>query len=146
MYPDDPLSFQSKYKTKEQAVCAFIQSRFDGIVHSAPLYVSSVRIDYYIIISNSILCIITDSNCHIDFEELLNKNGVITRVIVIVFNYNKYVNEQGHSVNPMLYMRLPRLEDEIAKQMERIIAKENHNQIEMVQLFTSANPSMNSRW
>ena len=145
MYPDDPLSFQSKYKTKEQAVCAFIQSRFDGIVHSAPLYVSSVRIDYYIIISNYILCIITDSNCHIDFEELLNKNGVITRVIVIVFNYNKYVNEQGHSVNPMLYMRLPRLEDEIAKQMERIIAKENHNQIEMVQLFTSANPSMNSR-
>jgi hypothetical protein len=136
MYPDDPLSFQSKYKTKEQAVCAFIQSRFDGVVHSAPLYVSRVRIEYYIIISNSILCIITDSNCHIDFEELFNKNGAITRAIVIVFNCNKYVNEHGHSVNPMLYMRLPILEDEIAKQMERIVAKQNQEPVEIIRLFT----------
>ena len=145
MYPNDPLSFQSKYKTKEQAVCAFIKTKFDGVVHSVPLYVSGVRVDYYIVVANSMLCIITDPNCHINFEELFNKNGAITRVIVIVFNYNKYVNEYGHSVNPMLYMRLPLLEEEIAKQMERIIAKQNLETIEMVRLFTSVNPLTNSR-
>jgi uncharacterized Fe-S cluster-containing MiaB family protein len=42
-------------------------------------------------------------------------------------------------------MRLPVLEEEIAKQMERIIAKQNLETIEMVRLFTSANPLTNSR-
>ena len=91
------------------------------------------------------LCIITDPHCRINFEELFNKNGAITRVIVIVFNYNKYVNEHGHNVNPMLYMRLPILEDEIAKQMERIVAKQNREPVEIVRLFTSVNPSTNSQ-
>jgi hypothetical protein len=145
MYPDDPLSFQSKYKTKEQAVCAFIQSRFDGVIHSAPLYVSSVRVNYYIVVANTMLCIITDPHCRINFEELFGKNSAITRVIVIVFNYNKYVNEHGHNVNPMLYMRLPILEEEIAKQMERIVAKQNREPVEIVRLFTSVNPSTNSQ-
>jgi hypothetical protein len=36
----------------------------------------------------------------------------------------------------MLYMRLPLLEDEIAKQMERIVAKQNWEPVEIVRLFT----------
>jgi hypothetical protein len=66
------------------------------------------------------------------------------KIIIIVFNPDKYIDLDGRSVNPMLYMRLPLLEDEIARQMERIIAHENTNQVEVVRLFTSVSPLTNS--
>ena len=116
-------------------------SRFDGFQHESPLYIAGVRIDCRIVIADTVLCVSTDPNI------MLNENGATPyKVILIVFNPNKYVTKTGDSVNPMLYMRLPLLEDEIARQMERIIANENNDQREIIRLFATISgcPSTNS--
>lgn len=145
-YPDEPLSFQTKYKTKQQALHYFIQANFDGFIHPYPLFVSQCRIDYRIIIGNTLLCINTDPDVQITYDEIFAKIPAIQKIIIIVFNYNKYIDAStNNSINPMLYMRLPILEDEIARQMERIVAKQNCNPIDIVHLFTSTNPLKSSQ-
>jgi len=146
LYPDEPLSFQTKYKTKQQALHYFIQAKFDGFIHPYPLFVSGCRIDYRIIIGNTLLCINTEPDSQITYDEIFVKIPSIQKIIIIVFNYNKYIDAStNNSINPMLYIRLPILEDEIAKQMESIIAKQNCDPIHIVRLFTSTNPSKNSQ-
>ncbi len=146
LYPDEPLSFQTKYKTKQQALHYFIQANFDGFTHPYPIFVSSCRIDYRIIIENTILCINTEPDCQITYDELFAKVPAIQKIIIIVFNYNKYIDAStNNSINPMLYMRLQILKDEIAKQMERIVAKQNCDLIHIVRLFTSMNPLTSSQ-
>jgi len=118
-----------------------VASRFDGFQHESPLYIAGVRIDCRIVIADTVLCVSTDPNI------MLNEDGATPyKVIVIAFNPNKYVTKTCESVNPMLYMRLPLLEDEIARQMERIIANENRDKLEIIRLFatTSDCPSTNS--
>jgi hypothetical protein len=129
------------YRSKQQATYQFVASRFDGFQHESPLYIAGVRIECRIVIADTVLCVSTDSNI------MLNEHGTTPyKVILIVFNPNKYLTNTGQSVNPMLYMRLPLLEDEIARQMERIIAGENRNKVEIVHIFatTSECPSTNS--
>jgi hypothetical protein len=128
------------YRSKQQAMYQFVDSRFDGFQHESPLYIAGVRIDCRIIIADTVLCVSTD-------PIILTQDSTTSyKVIVIAFNPNKYFTKTGQSVNPMLYMRLPLLEDEIARQMERIIAGENRDRIEIVHLFatTSGCPSTNS--
>lgn len=140
LFPEDSLTFQTLYRSKQQATYQFVDSRFDGFQHESPLYIAGVRIDCRIIIADTVLCVSTD-------PIILTQDSTISyKVILIVFNPNKYVTKTGQSVNPMLYMRLPLLEDEIARQMERIIAGENRDKIEVVHLFatTSGCPSTNS--
>jgi len=146
LYPDEPLSFQTKYKTKQQAIHYFIQANFDGFIHPFPLFVSGCRIDYRIVIGTTLLCIHSEPDRQITYDELFAKMPSIQKVIVIVFNYNKYIDASTNTtINPMLYMRLPILEDEIAKQMENIVAKQNTDPIHIVRLFTSTNPSKSSQ-
>lgn len=140
LFPEDPLTFQTVYRSKHQATYQFVASRFDGFQHESPLYIAGVRIDCRIVIADTVLCVSTDPNI------MLNEDGAIPyKMILIVFNPNKYVTKIGQTVNPMLYMRLPLLEDEIARQMERIIANENRDKLEIIQLFstTSDGPSTN---
>jgi hypothetical protein len=141
LFPEDPLTFQTVYRSKQQATYQFVASRFDGFQHESPLYIAGVRIDCRIVIADTVLCVSTDPNI------MLNEDGTTPyKVILIVFNPNKYVTKTCESVNPMLYMRLPLLEDEIARQMERIIANENRDKLEIIRLFatTSDCPSTNS--
>jgi hypothetical protein len=129
------------YRSKQQATYQFVDSRFDGFHHESPLYISGARIDCRIVIADTVLCVSADPNV------ILGKDCTTPhKVILIVFNPNKYLTNAGQSVNPMLYMRLPLLEDEIARQMERIIAGKNRNKVEIVHLFatTSECPSTNS--
>jgi hypothetical protein len=44
--------------------------------------------------------------------------------IFIKFNPNKYANADGSFSNPMLYTRLPLLEKEISRQIERVMNNE----------------------
>ena len=141
LFPEDPLTFHTVYRSKQQATYQFVASRFDGFQHESPLYIAGVRIDCRIVIADTVLCVSTDPNI------MLNEDGTTPyKVILIVFNPNKYVSKTCESVNPMLYMRLPLLEDEIARQMERIIANENRDKLEIIRLFatTSDCPSTNS--
>ena len=142
MFPDEPLSFQTKYKTKQQATYHFITAKFDGFTHDTPIYICGTRIDYRIIIGDTLLCV---STTFVDVDLLPIQREATDKTILIVFNHDKYINDIGQSVNPMLYMRLPELEEEIARQMERIIAGKNAVSFEIIQLFMTKNPLTNSR-
>lgn len=139
LFPDDPLTFQTMYRSKQQATYQFVISRFDGFLHDSPIYLFGERIDCRIVIGDTLLCIATAQSIATEPNSIMSQ-----KIIIIVFNPDKYIDSDGQSVNPMLYMRLPLLEDEIARQMERIIAHENTNPIEVVRLFTSVSPLTNS--
>jgi hypothetical protein len=127
------------YRSKQQATHQFVASRFDGFLHDSPIYVGGIRIDCRIVIGDTLLCIAQAH--HIAREAVITMSQ---KIIIIAFNPDKYIDLDGRSANPMLYMRLPLLEDEIARQMERIIAHENTNQVEVVRLFTSVSPLTSS--
>lgn len=100
-FPNDPLSIQMRYKTKETAVHEFINSRFDGF-----------QKDGKIIINDVLLCVNVSNGPAI----------VDKKYISISFNTDKYkCGKTGEIVNPMLYRRLPLLEDEINRQIEIIV-------------------------
>ena len=143
LFPDDPLTFQMLYRSKQQATYQFVISRFDGFLHNAPIYVGGMRIDCRIVIGDTLLCI-APAHPIAPAYNLDSMTELSQKVIIIAFNPEKYIDSDGRSVNPMLYMRLPLLEDEIARQMERIIAHKNTNQVEVVRLFTSVSPLKNS--
>jgi hypothetical protein len=100
LYPLDPLSLQTVYKSKDTVIQKFIDSKFDGFVHKDGF--SQIQI-------NGITLKVVFYNPIVSTDDEKN--------IVIKFNPNKYENGK----NPMLYTRLPDLEKEISRQIERII-------------------------
>lgn len=100
LFPLDPLSLQTVYKSKDDVIQKFIDSKFDGFIHGPG--VSEIQINGFTL------------------KVVFNKTNVSDeneKTIVIKFNPNKYENGR----NPMLYTRLPDLEKEISKQFERIM-------------------------
>ena len=117
-FPNDPLTFQMLYKTKEQAVKEFINNRFDGFNREGVMQIGDVSLI-------------------VNYNETIIANEIKGKYISIIFNVDKYVDGlKKHTVNPMLYTRLPMLEKEINKHIERIL---NHNveKSETVKLFVS---------
>lgn len=100
LFPLDPLSLQTVYKSKDDVIQKFIDSKFDGFIHGPG--VSQIQI-------NGFTLKIFFNNTNVSDEN--------EKTIVIKFNPNKYENGR----NPMLYTRLPDLEKEIGKQFERIM-------------------------
>ncbi len=100
LYPLDPLSLQTVYKSKDTIIQKFIDSKFDGFVHGKGF--SQIQI------SGIAIKVIYTEVINLDDDE---------KTIIIKFNPNKYENGK----NPMLYTRLPDLEKEISKQFEKIM-------------------------
>ena len=105
LYPLDPLSLQTVYKSKDTIIQKFIDSKFDGFVHGKGC--SQIQINGFTLTVNY-----GDSD-----QEASGQQDVSDQDIVIKFNPNKYENGK----NPMLYSRLPELEKEISKQFERLV-------------------------
>ncbi len=131
LFEDDPLSIQTRCKTKEIAINEFIHCYFDGFAHFAPLWFGNTRIDNRIRIENTTICI-----------EVVNDLSMLPptiesgdeKFIFIIFNEGKY--KVGNKMcNPMLYTRLPILEKEINHQINRVLQKENVEVIEIIKLF-----------
>ena len=150
LFPLDPLSFQIHCKTKEIAVRNFINSKFEGFYHDKPLwYNESVcdcttkrRIDHRKLINGTLLCIETDENQHKNYsktDEEARYNDLFMayggKFIFIRFNPDKYKDKNNKSCNPMLFNRLPILEDEINKQFKRIEKEENKELLEVIELY-----------
>ena len=148
LFPLDPLTFQIRRKTKEIAIRDFINANFEGFQHDRPIWVggcdcvSRRRIDHRILINNTMLAIETDENQH----KYYNKEDEISRYndlymsysvkyIFIRFNPDKYKNENGQTINPMLFDRLNVLKDEIDKQIERINNYKNKDLVEIINLY-----------
>jgi hypothetical protein len=100
LFPLDPLSLQTVYKSKYDVIQKFIDSKFDGFIHGTKI--SQIQINVFTL--KIIYC-----------DQISSKEE--EKTIVIKFNPNKYENGK----NPMLYTRLPELEKEIAKQFERMM-------------------------
>ena len=148
LFPNDPLTLQSRSKTKEIAIREFINLNFEGFHHDISLWTGncdcthSRRIDHRKLIGNTLLCIETDENQHkgydkdkeeIRYDDLFMLHG--GKFIFIRFNPDKFKNKEGKSLNPMLYTRLPILKDEIEKQIKRIENDENKELLEIEKLY-----------
>ena len=148
LFPNDPLTLQSRSKTKEIAVRDFINLNFEGFHHDISLWTGNCdcthrrRIDHRKLIGNTLLCIETDENQHkgydkdkdeIRYDDLFMLHG--GKFIFIRFNPDKFKNKEGKSLNPMLYTRLPILKDEIEKQIKRIENDENKKLLEIEKLY-----------
>jgi hypothetical protein len=148
LFPNDPLSFQIRSKTKEIAVRDYINANFDGFHHDKPLWTGNCdcthrrRIDHRKLIGNTLLCIETDEHQHksydetdeeIRYDDLFMLHG--GKFVYIRFNPDKFKNKYGKSLNPMLYTRLPVLQREIEKQIKRIENEENNELLEIVKLY-----------
>jgi hypothetical protein len=147
-FPNDPLTFQIRSKTKEIAVRDFINQNFVGFQHDKSLWTGNCecinrrRIDHRLLIGNTLLCIETDENQHKSYnttdEELRYDDLYMLhsgKFIFIRFNPDKYKNAKGKTVNPMLYTRLPVLKKEIEKQLQRITQDNNNELLEIVKLY-----------
>lgn len=147
LFPNDPLSFQIRSKTKEIAVRDYINSIFENFQHDTPLWTGNCdcthrrRIDHRKLIGNTLLCIETDENQHksynknneeIRYDDLFMLHG--GKFIYIRFNPDKF-KKNGKTCNPMLYTRLPVLREEIEKQINRIENEENIELLEIIKLF-----------
>lgn len=131
LFEDDPLSIQTRCKTKEIAINTFIHCYFDGFAHFAPLWFGKTRIDNRIHIDDTTLCIevVKDQNL---LPPTIQSGD--QKFIFIRFNEGKY--KVGNKMcNPMLYMRLPILEKEINHQINRVLQKENIEVVEIIKLF-----------
>ena len=112
-FPEDPLTFQMLYKDKGMATCKFIDSRFDGFTCVNRFQGTNDRE----IKINGILL-------HICFDFSVGAKPLTPpqKYISVKFNTDKYeCAKTGKMVNPMLYRRLPLLEEEINRQIERIV-------------------------
>jgi hypothetical protein len=106
-FPDDPLTFQMLYKDKGMATGKFIDSRFAGFTCVDGSNDREIQI-------NGILLHI----CLTDVKPL----NTPKKYISVKFNTDKYeCAKTGKMVNPMLYRRLPLLEEEINRQIEGIV-------------------------
>ena len=109
-FPEDPLTFQMLYKDKGMATCKFIDSRFDGFTCVDGFQGTN---DREIKINGILLHI-----CLTGRKPLTPPQKYIS----VRFNTDKYeCAKTGKMVNPMLYRRLPLLEEEINRQIERIV-------------------------
>lgn len=150
LFPNDPLTFQIRSKTKEIAIRDFINSRFEGFHHDKSIWynetvcdcTSKRRIDHRKLINDTLLCIETDENQHKSYsktDEEARYNDIFMafggKFIFIRFNPDKYKDKNGKSCNPMLVNRLPILEDEINKQIKRIETGENTELLEVIEIY-----------
>ena len=121
-YPQDPLSLQTLYKSKSKIIQQFIDSKFDGFSHLSSW--STITINKVLInVSYDHECFNTNAlSLNALSPNALSLNALPT--IFIKFNPNKYANADGSFSNPMLYTRLPLLEKEISRQIERVMNNE----------------------
>lgn len=147
LFPNDPLSFQIRSKTKEIAVRDYINSIFTDFQHDLPLWTGNCdcthrrRIDHRKLIGNTLLCIETDEHQHkrydkaneeIRYDDLFMLHG--GKFIYIRFNPDKFKKNEK-SCNPMLYTRFPVLKEEIERQINRIENNQNIELLEIIKLF-----------
>ena len=147
-FPNDPLTFGMRIKTKEVAVRDFINSHFAGFQHDITLSTNHCdctvrrRIDHRKIIGNTLLAIETDENQHKSYDVMDEDTryddlymAFSGKWIYIRFNPDMYITKDGKTKNPSLATRLAVLKDEIQQQMNRRERGENSELVERIYLY-----------
>ena len=148
MFPTDPLTYQSRSKTKEIATRDFINDHFEGFGHDKPIYTDHCdcsvrrRIDHRKLIGNTMLAIETDENQHKSYDAMDEQiryddlfNAFSGKWIYIRFNPDKFRNKAGVSKNPTIAMRLFELKAEMEHQIQRIESEENTELLEIKYMY-----------
>ena len=147
-FPEDPLTFQIRSKTKEIAVRDYINRHFEGFQHDKIMETGHCscnirrRIDHRKLIGNTLLVIETDENQHKSYDAMDEETryddlymAFSGKWIYIRFNPDKYVSSTGKSLNPSIATRLRILHTEIDKQIKRILKEEITEPVERIYLF-----------
>ena len=147
LFPNDPLTFQTRCKTKELAVRDYINMNFEGFICDRQLETGGCdctirrRPDLRILINETLLVIEIDENQHISYSEMDEETryndlymAYSGKWIYIRFNPDKF-KKNNKNVNPTISKRLPKLKDEIEKQFRRIENGENKELIERIYLY-----------
>ena len=147
-FPEEAARMKLRNRTKEIQVRDYINSNYSGFIHDKPVYTNHCdcsirrRIDVRNIYGNTMLAIECDENQHLDYDE----KDVQARVndlymafsgkyIYIRMNPDTFKNHEDKRRNPGLKTRLPRLKEEIDKQIKRIEVGENRELVEEIFLF-----------
>ena len=148
LFPNDPLTFQIRSKTKEIAVRDFINTNYEGFQHDKSLYTGHCnctirrRIDHRKLINNTLLCIETDENQHKSYDQMDEEMryddlymAYSGKWIYIRFNPDKYNNKKNEKKNPEIATRLRVLKNVLDTQIERINNEENTELVEIIYLY-----------
>jgi hypothetical protein len=148
LFPDNELSKNIRAKSKENYVRDYLKDNFSGFINDVPLWIGGCdcthkrRIDFRILIGNTLLCIEVDENQHkrynkedetIRYDDLYMLHG--GKFIFIRFNPDKFINILGTEKNPYMKKRMNYLYNEINYQIERINNEKNEELLEISYLF-----------
>jgi hypothetical protein len=146
-FPTDPRTKDIHINSKELTVRNHINTNFKGFIHNTPIWTGGCdcthrrRIDHRRLINNTLICVETDEHQHLNYDkkdEVDRMNDLFMayggKFIFIRFNPDKY-KEHGRTKNPSLGSRLNTLTDTINKQIQRVLACENDELIEVVYLY-----------
>ena len=148
LFPNDTAALNIRKKTKEIYVRDFLKENFGYFIHDIPLWTGNCdcshrrRIDFRILIGNTLLCIEVDENQHKSYSESneeIRYNDLYMihsgKFIFIRFNPDTYINSNGTKKNNCMKSRMTYLENEINNQIDRINNEQNEELIEFVYLF-----------
>lgn len=148
LFPNDPLSLQVRIKSKENYVRDFFRENFSDFIHDIALWTGNCncshrrRIDFRMLINNTLLCIEVDENQHkrydntdeeLRYDDLFMIHG--GKFIFIRFNPDEYINKNGVKINPTIKKRMDDLTYEINQQIYRIYNEKNTELLEIIYLF-----------
>jgi len=107
-FPNDPMSFQMKFRNKMIATHEYIDNHFNGFTEFQGTNNRGIHI-------NNTLLLITCSQSKLP-------DIMPAKYISVLFNTDKYqCSKTGKIINPMLHKRLPLLEEIINQQIEYIL-------------------------
>ena len=148
LFPDTELAKNIRTKTKENFVRDYLKDNFDGFIHDIALWTGNCdcshrrRIDFRILIGNTLLCIEVDENQHkrhtkteeeLRYDDLYMLHG--GKFIFIRFNPDKFKSMLGTNKNPTMKKRMEYLHQEINFQIDRINCEKNEELLEISYLF-----------
>ena len=148
VFPTDPRSKILREKSHETAVRNYLFEHKIGFIHDKSIYTANCdcshrrRIDFRILIANTILAVEVDENQHSSYdkqEEEIRYDDLYMvfsgKWIFIRFNPDGYKDHKGNRKNYTLKSRLPVLLQEIEKHIIRIEKEENKDYLEIYKLY-----------
>jgi len=146
-FPNDPRTELIRSKSKELIVKQFLTENHNGFIHDTVLETSHCdcshrrRIDFRLLINNTLLCIEVDENQHSSYmkDEIRYNDLMMTfggKFIFIRFNPDNY-RIDGVLKKTLMKTRLNSLSKEINKQMIRIRNEENAEYLEIHKMYYS---------
>jgi hypothetical protein len=148
LFPDNEATKNIRQKTKENYVRDYLKEKYTGFIHDIPLWTGNCdcshrrRIDFRILVGNTLLCIEVDENQHkrydkkdeeIRYDDLYMLHG--GKFIFIRFNPDKYKNSNGTKKDTYMKMRVEELSKQIDKHISRINSEENVELLEIHYMF-----------